>query len=131
MNKHLITIIIISSITLLTAMVSAQSNNDPEELPVLSFLETQLEGRNLSIKPTWEWQLIPGRSHTYSIKMLQPDSWEAAYLCVDGAPAKRIKPNKRQFKWTFERLEIGSHEVGLLILGADNQAGYIEKKLER
>lgn len=128
MKKYLIVSV---SIILFAAQVFAQNNGDPEELPSLTFLESQLEGRTLSIDPGWEWQPVLGRAHAYSIRVTRPASWEAAYLCIDGAPIKQIKLSKREFNWTFEALNTGTHQIGLLVLGADNQAGYIEKTLQR
>ena len=117
------------SIIFFAIQVFAQNNGDPEELPSPTFLESQLEGRTQSIDPGWEWQPILSRAYTYNIHITSPNSWEAAYLCVDGAPIKQIKLSKREFKWTFEALDVGTHQIGLLVLGADNQAGYIEKEL--
>lgn len=108
----------------LTATAQEEENDSPP-----TFLETVLEGRDLSIAPSWNWTLLPEHTRAYEIEITAPATWASAHLCVDGHSLKTIKPAQNPFKWSFAKLGPGAHTVTLVVIDADGNAGTVSREL--
>jgi len=97
--------------------------------PPPSFLEVVLEGRDLTINPSWTWTPIAKRNKAFLIEIVSPSTWASAHLCVDGHAMKEIKAGENSFKWSFARLKPGSHTVTLVVIDSEGNAGTVSREL--
>ncbi len=122
-----IALIAVPGMMLLSRVYAQEVKPIVEKVP--SFLEQQIEGRDLVLNVNWKWKKVEGQRHVYEIAISSPASWTAANLCIDGQKAKAIPPSESRFMWDFGSLPVGVHMVSLLVANEKGDIGIASRPI--